>query len=1214
MITLFLLLLNLNGCLRPGKVKEITMPYSMKVIKRNGTAEEVSFDKVLQRIRKAAKGLQVNADVLSQQVLAQIIDGVHTSELDELTAQVAASLCTNHPDWGVLSSRIAISNHHKQTKDSFSEVVLTLANQTMPKTGEKTQIVSDELIAIVKAHGAEIDARIEYDRDYLFDYFGFKTLERSYLLKDTTMKIMERPQHLWMRVALALWSSDLPRVFETYDLLSTKAFTHATPTLFNAGTPRQQLSSCFLLSMADDSISGIYKTLGDCAAISKYAGGIGLHVHNVRARGSLIRGTNGQSNGLVPMLRVFNNTARYVDQCFTPDTVVYTLAGPKAIEDVGISDKVLTSTGSYETVRLPIRHDATNVPMLDIQLKHGIYPVRSTPEHQVFALKGQAKGINFDVVRNRLDKGYAKPEFYDAKDLVEGDFLVFPIPSYECDIQTLTEEDCRFYGIMLGDGHSSSQASYVCLNTTTKKETAAFVIEYLNNRGVHANIYTENSTQRIQWSTASPGFKFVRAQFYNENKQKHVDPNFLHLPVSKVKQILRGIIETDGCIGTKELSIEVSSYPLIEAIRYMLLRMGALCSGYERNRVGNLSTTRSDIMTQLPTIVLRVPRTPDILEMFPTAPTGEYMFYLRDGNSIYSRIQEITETTYTGILHDFEIDGPHDYTVAHLGIAHNGGGKRNGSFAIYLEPWHADVEDFLKMKLNTGSEEERARDLFYALWIPDLFMERVEADGMWTLFCPNEAPGLAEVWGDKFNELYLRYEREGRGRKQVSAQKLWFSMLDSQMETGTPYILFKDACNRKSNQQNLGTIKSSNLCTEIIEYSSPTETAVCNLASLALPAFVVKDVSGKPTYDYQALMNATRVAIRNLNRVIDINYYPTPETERSNARHRPVGLGVQGLADVFAMLKLAWDDAAAEEVNQLIFEHMYYAAVDESTTLATVQGAYETFVGSPASQGRLQPDLWGITPITETRGTLDWAGLRARAAKGMRNSLLIAPMPTASTSQILGYNECFEPFTTNIYTRRTLAGEFVIVNKHLMRELMERGIWSEALKQKIVAMNGSIQEIAEIPDEIKPIYKTSWELKQRTLIDMAAARGAFICQSQSLNLFVADPTYSKLTSMHFYSWKKGLKTGCYYLRTKAPVSAQKFTVDPRLLAAISSSGVSQQMSDEGGSVAYESSDEEESPIAQPTEAEKKALRAARLEQLAKEYEAEQAKGCVTCSS
>jgi ribonucleoside-diphosphate reductase alpha subunit len=828
------------------------MPYSMRVIKRSGNTEEVSFDKVLQRIRKAAKGLQINVDVLAQQVLTQIIDGVHTSELDELTAQLAASLCTNHPDWGVLSARIAISNHHKQTSSSFSEVVLVLANQTMPKTGEKTQIVSDELVSIVKAHGAKIDERIQYDRDYLFDYFGFKTLERSYLLKDTTMKIMERPQHLWMRVALALWGNNLERAFETYELLSTKAFTHATPTLFNAGTPRQQLSSCFLLSMTDDSIAGIYKTLGDCAAISKYAGGIGLHIHNVRARGSLIRGTNGMSNGLVPMLRVFNNTARYVDQ---------------------------------------------------------------------------------------------------------------------------------------------------------------------------------------------------------------------------------------------------------------------------------------------------------------------------------------------------------------------GGGKRNGSFAVYLEPWHADVEDFLKLKLNTGSEEERARDLFYALWIPDLFMERVEADGMWTLFCPNEAPGLADVWGPAFVELYTRYEREGRGRKQVSAQKLWFSMLDSQMETGTPYILFKDACNAKSNQQNLGTIKSSNLCTEIIEYSSPTETAVCNLASLALPAFVVKDAYEKPIFDYDALMNATRVAIRNLNRVIDINYYPTPETERSNKRHRPVGLGIQGLADVFAMLKLAWDDDTAATTNQLIFEHMYYAAVDESANLASTEGAYETFLGSPASNGRLQPDLWSVRPIS----SLDWNGLRAKAAEGLRNSLLIAPMPTASTSQILGYNECFEPFTTNIYTRRTLAGEFVIVNKHLMRELMERGIWSESLKQKIIAMNGSVQEIAEIPDEIKPIYKTSWELKQRTLIDMAAARGAFICQSQSLNLFVADPTYSKLTSMHFYSWKKGLKTGCYYLRTKAPVSAQKFTVDPRLLAAISNTVVSQQMSDEG-SVAYESSDDEESPIAQPTESEKKALRAARLTQLAKEYEEEQAKGCVTCSS
>ncbi len=832
------------------------MPFSMKVIKRDGKSEDVSFDKVLQRIRKAAKGLQVNPDALAQQVLGQIIDGVHTSELDDLTAQLAASLCTNHPDYGTLAARIAISNHHKQTSSSFTEVMEKLANQTMPKTGETTSIIHPDLLEVVRKHGAAIDAEINYDRDYLFDYFGFKTLEKSYLLKDTSMKVVERPQHLWMRVALALWGTvDLDRAFETYQMLSLKRFTHATPTLFNAGTPRQQLSSCFLLAMADDSIAGIYKTLGDCAAISKYAGGIGLHIHNIRARGALIRGTNGTSNGLVPMLRVFNNTARYVDQ---------------------------------------------------------------------------------------------------------------------------------------------------------------------------------------------------------------------------------------------------------------------------------------------------------------------------------------------------------------------GGGKRNGSFAMYLEPWHADVEDFLKMKLNTGAEEERARDLFYALWIPDLFMERVETDGEWTLFCPNEAPGLADVWGDAFNQLYTRYEREGRGRKTVSAQKLWFQILDSQMETGTPYILFKDAANRKSNQQNLGTIKSSNLCTEIIEYSSPEETAVCNLASIALPAFVRGGV-----FDFDALQATTKVAIRNLNRVIDINFYPTPETKRSNMRHRPVGLGCQGLADVFAMLGLAWESEEAAKLNQLIFEHMYYAAVEMSCQLAQKEGAYETYWGSPASTMKLQPDLWGITPITEQDGTLDWKLLRGRCHNGMRNSLLLAPMPTASTSQILGYNECFEPFTTNIYTRRTLAGEFIVVNKYLMADLMKLGLWNDAMKQRIVAMNGSIQDISEIPESIRVLYKTAWELKQRTLIDMAAARGAFICQSQSLNLFVADSTYAKLTSMHFYSWKKGLKTGCYYLRTKAPVTAQKFTVDPRLLAAISTNTGTAHTTDTEENSPYnsdsdESSDEEE-PEMTP-EQKKKAERAALLARLAQEYEDEAAKGCTVCSS
>lgn len=760
----------------------------MQVVKRDGRLEDVSFDKVLERIRRASDGLSVNPTVISQKVLGQIYNGVKTTELDELTSQLATGLSTVHPDYGTLAARICISNHQKNTNESFVTVMQTLANQTMPKTNEPLSYISQEILDIIAKHGPEIDARIVHDRDYLFDYFGFKTLEKSYLLKDSTGKPVERPQHMWMRVSLAMWGSvDIQRAFETYDMMSQKFFTHATPTLFNAGTPRQQLSSCFLLSMDSDSIAGIYKTLGDCAQISKHAGGIGLHCHDIRAKGSLIRGTNGTSNGLVPMLRVFNNTARYVDQ---------------------------------------------------------------------------------------------------------------------------------------------------------------------------------------------------------------------------------------------------------------------------------------------------------------------------------------------------------------------GGGRRNGSFAMYLEPWHADVEDFLKLKLNTGSEEERARDLFYALWVSDLFMKRVEADADWTLFCPSEAPGLSDVHSAAFEELYTRYEKEGRGRKTIKAQKLWFQILDTQMETGTPYLLYKDPANSKSNQQNLGTIKSSNLCTEIIEYSDKNESAVCNLASIGLPAFV-KD----GTFDFGLLRQVTSIATRNLNRVIDINYYPTPETQRSNMRHRPIGLGVQGLADVFAMLHLAWDSPEALDLNQRIFEHMYYAAASMSCHLAWEQGSYETFAGSPASKGQLQPDLWGVTPLTTE---LDWPLLRQNVQQnGMRNSLLVAPMPTASTSQILGYNECFEPFTSNIYTRRTLAGEYIMVNKHLLKELLEKGLWDEDLKQKIIARNGSIQGIVEIPTDIRELYKTSWELKQRTLIDHAAARGAFICQSQSLNLFVSEPSYAKLTSMHFYAWKKGLKTGCYYLRTKAAVMAQKFTVDPQLIASLS---------------------------------------------------------------
>lgn len=769
---------------------------SMNVVKRNGSFEPVSFDKVLTRIQTAAVGLEVNPTLIAQRTLLRIYDGVKTSELDELAAQLSISLMTTNLDYGTLAARIAVSNHHKNTSDKFTEVVFELSKQTVAKTGEVISTVSEELVDICQKYGDEINAKIDYERDYLFDYFGFKTLEKlQYLLRDTKGKTLERPQHLIMRVSLALWGSKpdggLEQAFETYDLLSQKLFIHATPTNFNAGTPRQQLSSCFLLAMKSDSITGIYDTLKDCAMISKYAGGIGLHIHNIRAKGSLIRGTNGTSNGIVPMLRNFNDTARYVDQ---------------------------------------------------------------------------------------------------------------------------------------------------------------------------------------------------------------------------------------------------------------------------------------------------------------------------------------------------------------------GGGKRNGSFAIYLEPWHADVEDFLKLKLNTGSEEERCRDLFYALWLPDLFMERVEKNEPWTLFCPSEAPGLADVYGDDFKQLYEKYEKEGRGRKQIDAQKLWFKVLDSQIETGTPYLVYKDAANQKSNQKNLGTIKSSNLCSEIIEYSSEDETAVCNLASLALPSYVENE-----TFNYDKMRHVVKVAIKNLNRVIDINYYPTPETRNSNMRHRPVGLGVQGLADVFALMRASWESEEAAEINQRIFEHIYFAAVESSCEIAQVEGPYSTFQGSPMSKGIFQYDMWktmkgeSIVPLTQKDGTLDWDSLKARVQQhGVRNSLLMAPMPTASTSQILGFNECIEPFTSNIYTRRTLAGEFIVINKHLMRDLEKAGLWSEMMKQQIIARNGSVQGIDQIPESIQKLYKTSWEIKQKILIDMAAARGAFICQSQSLNLFVADPNYAKLTSMHFYAWKQGLKTGIYYLRTRAPVMAQKFTIDPEL--------------------------------------------------------------------
>ncbi|MEL6865628.1 MAG: ribonucleoside-diphosphate reductase subunit alpha [Bacteroidota bacterium] len=751
----------------------------MQVIKRSGKREDVSFDKITARVKKLCYGLHpdyINSIEIAKKVIQGLYDGVTTTELDNLAAETAANMAAIHPDYALLAARIAISNLHKNTDKSFSKTMKALYGYIDPKTDEPAGLIGDETMNIIEKYADQINSAIIYDRDYSFDYFGFKTLERSYLLR-MDGKVVERPQHMLMRAALGIHGEDIESAIETYNLMSEKWFIHATPTLFNAGTPKPQLSSCFLLSMTEDSISGIFETLSRCAKISQSAGGIGLSIHNIRAQGSYIKGTGGTSNGIIPMLRVYNDTARYVDQ---------------------------------------------------------------------------------------------------------------------------------------------------------------------------------------------------------------------------------------------------------------------------------------------------------------------------------------------------------------------GGGKRKGAFAVYLEPWHADIFQFLDLKKNHGKEELRARDLFYAMWIPDLFMERVKKDGEWSLFCPNEAPGLYDSYGGEFEALYHKYEEEGRARKTIKAQELWFAILESQIETGTPYMLYKDACNKKSNQKNLGTIRSSNLCTEILEYTSPDEVAVCNLASISLAKFVEDQ-----EFDFEKLYEVTRVVTRNLNKVIDVNYYPIKEAENSNMRHRPVGIGVQGLADAFILMRFPFDSAEARKLNRDIFETIYFAALTESCEIAAKEGTYQSFKGSPASKGELQFDLWGVKPSDRW----DWAELKAKIKKqGLRNSLLLAPMPTASTSQILGNNECFEPYTANIYTRRTLSGEFIVVNKHLLKDLIGLGLWDEEMKQRLMAANGSIKDIQEIPNELKDLYKTAYELSQKVIIDMSADRGAFICQSQSLNLFVENPNFGKLSSMHFYAWERGLKTGMYYLRSKAAVDPIKFTL------------------------------------------------------------------------
>lgn len=1052
----------------------------MRVTKRNGDLETIEFDKILKRIKSTGQeaNIVINYTALVMKVIDQLYDTISTTKIDELTAEQCASMSSIHPDYDVLAGRIVVSNHQKNTIASFSQVVKQLYHY-LDKHDKLSPLVSDELYEVTMANSEVLDSYCDFSRDYLIDYFGFKTLERAYLMKIND-KTAERPQHMWLRVALGIHGDNLEKVKETYDYMSQKYFTHATPTLFNAGTPHPQLSSCFLISMESDSINGIYNTLKDCANISKWAGGIGLHIHNVRASGSHIRGTNGKSNGIVPMLRVFNNTAKYVDQCVHPETIIYTEnQGLIQIKDcvAGIT-RIYGKNGDSEVIQNILEHNYQG-EIVEITTSSSISPLLITPQHPIYVVSGVLNETTHQVI-NDLSLNLRRAEFKDVKDINIGDYIVYSIPKTTVDFPELTEEHCYMYGFLL---NSISVLSDTCFYLNVSNEDAKQIIRYCDKYFIQWELLpSDNKTPEqctIKWYKSTRSI-FHTSDFVSNKSSLHISTRWLYLPNHKLECILKGFENNHSEITQEHRS----------AIYWIQIRLRLVGIQHE--------------------------------------------------NYCLVPITNIQTSDYQGLLYDLQMKTEHNYLLE-SGLVHNGGGRRHGSFAIYLEPWHADIELFLQMRKNHGDEELKARDLFYALWIPDLFMERVKTNGTWTLMCPDECPGLSDVYGDDFEKLYTRYETEGKGRVTLKARDLWFQVLDAQMETGTPYILFKDAANKKSNQKNIGTIKSSNLCCEILEYSDENETAVCNLGSIALPTFLDYSTT-PPTFDYEKLHKVTKVITENLNRIIDRNYYPTEKTRRSNMRHRPIGIGIQGLADVFILMGLAFTSEDAKLVNRNVFETMYHAALERSCELARTEGYYETFVGSPASQGVLQFDMWSYEP---GNSRYDWPAMKAMIQEhGLRNSLLLAPMPTASTSQILGFNECFEPITSNIYSRRTIAGEFVMTNKYLMRDLLELGMWNDQIKNSIISNNGSIQQIDIIPETIREKYKTAWEIPMKTVIDMAADRGVFICQSQSMNTWIEEPSYNSLTSMHFYSWQKGLKTGIYYLRRRAAHQAQQFTIEP----------------------------------------------------------------------
>lgn len=1100
----------------------------MQVKKRNGCIEEVSFDKVIRRIKAQCQLPPVCSLVdyilIAQKVCARIYDGVSTTELDELAANTCIGLSTEEPEYGIIATRIIISNNHKQTPPTFREAMSILYEQSNP-------VISKQLYDISIQHDIEIESRIDYMRDYDIDFFGFKTLEKSYLKTTFDGNVVERPQHMWMRVALGIHGQNRNAAFETYDAMSLKKLTHATPTLFHSGTPCNQFLSCFLLGM-DDSITGIYKCLADCAQISKWAGGIGFNVSNIRSKGSLIRGTNGHSEGIIPMLKVFNDTAVYVNQCFHPETIVYTNNGPKMIKNISVSggDNVVTMDGTYKPVRNVICNDVEK-DLLVIKTQHALYPTKCTPEHQIFTISTPDCSLS----AHTLLKMKIQPQFIDAKDLNVGDLLFIPQGVFSATTGNVSR--LRFEGIIDSIGSIRGGQFVIPLKKTQQfQNTRDFIINYLNENNAQYKLKPRIHLKQ-DWICLNISAPVLKANY-----------NVCRMSRDDTITYLKGVIEPMKK-NTRHINIKSSDYIRICLFRFLFMRVGYLTRGYRKN----------DNNTKF---VLHIPLWKEFCSDFAEiSTTTDAIEFARDDtlNGSWTRIKTIRRQPYVGPVYDLTIDENHNY-LTDMGLVHNSG-KRNGSFAIYIEPWHPDISEFLELKKNHGDEATRCRDLFYALWVPDLFMERVERGEQWSLMDPDVCPGLIESHGAEFKTLYLRYEAEGRAKKTISARDLFNRIIESQIETGTPYIGYKDAVNAKTNQMNLGTIRNSNLCIEIAEYSDSTEYACCTLGSLGLPAFITP----KGVFQFDELAKCVKILVRNLNIIIDSNYYPVPETKRSNERHRPIGIGIQGLADVYIRMRFPFDSPAATQLNREIFATIYYAALEESLDesiragntnihdkearerrIASGQswvGAYSSFEGSPISKGKFQFDLWNTAPLELPR--FQWESLREKIMKyGIRNSLLVAPMPTASTSQILGNTECFEPITSNIYVRRVLAGEFIVINQHLVRDLKGLGLWSKKIKDTIIQHNGSIQLITEIPLEIRSLYKTVWEISMKSVIDQAADRGIYICQTQSLNLFMEKPDFNKITSMHFYAWKRGLKTGMYYLRTQAAAKAQQITIAP----------------------------------------------------------------------